>query len=60
MKEIMIYGRARQKFQLLFPDAIFEGYECGIRFCYFRFKKYISDNKIKNICENNKIKYEIE
>jgi hypothetical protein len=50
---IQIYGRSRQKFQKLFPNAVFEGYECNIRFAYFKLK--ISDATLHNICTHEKI-----
>lgn len=53
--EAMIYGRDRNKFQKLFPNAIFEGYECSIRFAWFFLKKE-TISKVENICYNNKIK----
>jgi hypothetical protein len=49
MTKVMIYGRSRFAFAKLFPDAIFEGYECNIRFAYFTFKNKISEAKIKRI-----------
>lgn len=56
MTTIMTYGRNRDKFQKLFPDAKFEGYECNIRFAYFSFKNKVSKTKIQAICEREKIK----
>lgn len=55
MTSIQIYGRNRAKFQSLFPQAIFEGYECNIRFCYFSFKNKISHSLIQRECKSNKI-----
>ena len=57
---IMTYGRNRFKFSKLFPDAIFEGYECNIRFAYFTFKNKISKTKIQAICDMEKIKINFE
>jgi hypothetical protein len=55
---IMLYGRSRQKFAKLFPDAKFEGYECNIRYCYFTIK--LKDKaRIMRICEAENIKYSI-
>ena len=50
---IQIYGRSCQKFQRVFPDAEFEGYECNIRFAFFKLK--ISESVLRNICANEKI-----
>ncbi len=60
MTTVQIFGRSRFKFANLFPDATFEGYECNIRYAYFSFKKKISSNKIKFICDSAKIKFIIE
>jgi hypothetical protein len=52
--ELKIYGRNRFKFQDLFPDAKFEGYECNITFGYFTIpKKRLS--QITRECGNAKI-----
>ena len=51
--EVRIYGRSRSKFQKCFPDAIFNGYECNIRFCYFYIK--IALESLRNICKNENI-----
>ena len=55
MTTVQIYGRSRFKFAKLFPMAIFEGYECNIKFAYFTIKTKISGTKIKGICETEKI-----
>ena len=55
MTIVHIYGRSRTKFAKLFPEAIFEGYECNIKYAYFSFKNKVSKNKIQTICDNNKI-----
>jgi hypothetical protein len=60
MTTIMTYGRNRDKFQKLFADAKFEGYECNIRFAYFSFKNKVSKTKIQAICEIEKIKINFE
>ena len=60
MITIRIFGRSRFKFSKLFPEAIFEGYECNIRYAYFSFKNKISKNKIKSICDSEKINFNIE
>lgn len=53
-KEIQIYGRSREKFEKLFPQAIFEGYECNIRYAYYTIKG-MSSKSILGICDHNKI-----
>ena len=60
MITVETFGRNRFKFQKLFPEATFEGYECNIRYCYFSFKHKISRSKIMNICNSEKIKISFE
>ena len=56
MKTIKTFGRNRFKFQKLFPEAVFEGYECNIRYCFFSFKNKISKSLIQRICDSENIK----
>jgi len=56
MITVETFGRNRFKFQKLFPEAIFEGYEYNIKYCHFTFKGKISMAKIKSICQSEKIK----
>lgn len=60
MKTVQTFGRNRFKFQKLFPEAIFEGYEYNIKYCYFSFKSKISKDKIQRLCDSEKIKIYIE
>lgn len=60
MKKVKTFGRNRFKFQKLFPEAIFEGYECNIHYCYFTFKGKISKSLIENICRSEKIIFQFE
>ena len=60
MTTVKIFGRSRFRFAKLFPEATFEGYEYNIKYAYFSFKKKISKNKIKSLCDREKINYIIE
>jgi putative NADPH-quinone reductase len=59
MITVVTFGRNRFKFQKLFPEAIFEGYEYNIKYCHFTFKNKISMASIKRICQSEKINAEI-
>ena len=59
MTTLKTFGRNRFRFQKLFPDAIFEGYECNIKYCFFSFKRktgIYSKTLIKRICDSENIK----
>jgi hypothetical protein len=46
------------KFGALFPEAKFEGWECGTYIGHYSFKKKVSIRKIETIFKANKIQFE--
>jgi hypothetical protein len=52
--EVFTFGRCRKKFQTLFPSAKFEGYEYGIKYCWFSISG-VPMGKLKRLCKENKI-----
>lgn len=46
------------KFGTLFPEAKFEGWECGTLIGHFSFKKKVSIRKIETFCKSQKIQFE--
>jgi len=55
--EVMIYDRSARAFQVLFPKAVFEGYENSFgRKIWFSMSASITNSRIERICKENKIK----